>query len=101
MRIILLASAAAFAAKVTAAGAQTLPPGAPTQGQAAWPLPAPMLAISNDNNNSQAAARSGPVANPTPGTIEVHINGRVNAGFGSFWSNADTRSATAPVLNRP
>ena len=97
MRIILLASAAAFAAKVTAAGAQTLPPGAPTQGQAAWPLPAPMLAISNDNNNSQAAARSGPVANPTPGTIEVHINGRVNAGFGSFWSNADTRSATAPA----
>ena len=56
-----------------------------------------MLAISNDNNNSQAAARSGPVANPTPGTIEVHINGRVNAGFGSFWSNADTRSATAPA----
>ena len=56
-----------------------------------------MLAISNDNNNSQAAARSGPVANPTPGTIVVHINGRVNAGFGSFWSNADTRSATAPA----
>jgi Gram-negative porin len=97
MRIILLASVTAFAAKVTAAGAQTLPPGAPTQGQAAWTLPAQTLAISNDNNNSQAAARSGPVANPTPGTIVVHINGRVNAGFGSFWSNADTRSATAPA----
>ena len=97
MRTMLLASVAVIGVGVTTAGAQTLPPGAPTQGQAAWPLAAPSLAITNDNNNSQAAVRSGPVANPTPGTIVVHINGRVNAGFGSFWSNADTRFATAPA----
>src|SRR5690348_17986213 len=36
------------------------------------------LPISNDNNNAQAAAVSGQFANPTPGTIVVHLNGRVN-----------------------
>ena len=41
--------------------------------------------------------RLGALANPTPGTMVVHIGGRVNAGFKSIWSTADQRFATAPA----
>ena len=51
--------------------------GAPTQGQQAWsPAPAPMAYV-NNNNNYQAPALPGALANPTPGTIVVHFNGKV------------------------
>jgi hypothetical protein len=81
------------------AGAQTVPAPAfvPTQGQSAYTPSARSIATANDNNNAQASAVSGSFANPTPGTIVVHLNGRVNAGFASFWSNADQRFATAPA----
>ncbi len=97
MRNILLASVAALGAGVTTAGAQNLPPGAPTQGQAAYPAAARSLATVNDNDNSRAAAKSGAFANPTPGTIVVHIGGRVETGFKSIWTSADTRFFTAPA----
>src|SRR5579862_3488861 len=51
----------------------------------------------NNNNNYQAAQLPGPVANPTPGTIVVHINGLVEVDFLGTWSSADTRLFTAPA----
>jgi hypothetical protein len=55
------------------------------------------VAAANDNNNAQAATRPGAFANPTPGTIVVHINGRAHAGFSSIWTSAGERFATAPA----
>ena len=53
------------------------PIGAPTQGQQAWPAaPAPSAYV-NNNNNYQAPMLPGALANPTPGTIVVHFNGKV------------------------
>jgi hypothetical protein len=51
----------------------------------------------NNNNNYQAPALPGPVANPTPGTIVIHVNGRVQVDFESLWSSADQRFFTAPA----
>jgi outer membrane protein OmpU len=95
MRTILLASAAVLGAN--AADAQSVPIGSPTQGQSAFPLPGQSLATVNENNDTAAAPRAGPFANPTPGTIVVHINGRVETGFAGVWSSADTRAFTAPA----
>ncbi|MEJ0015814.1 MAG: hypothetical protein WDN25_04470 [Acetobacteraceae bacterium] len=97
MRWLLLSGVAALGTVATAAHAQGVAPGAPTQGQSAWPTTGGSLGTANNNNNMQPAMRPGAFANPAPGTIVVHINGRVNAGFASFWSNADTRVATAPA----
>ncbi len=79
--------------------AQTVPAPvfAPTQGQSAYTPSARSIATANDNNNAQATAVSGSFANPDPGTIVIHLNGRVNVGFASFWSSADQRFATAPA----
>src|SRR5512142_1920548 len=62
--------------------AQTVPAPAfaPTQGQAVYTPSARSIATANDNNNAQAPAVSGSFANPTPGTIVIHLNGRVNVG---------------------
>src|SRR3954464_8324583 len=78
MRKFLLASVAALGTGglIGTAAAQTPVVGVPTQGQTAYPLANPP-AGANNNNNYQAPALPGPVANPTPGTIVVHINGRV------------------------
>jgi hypothetical protein len=54
--------------------------GAPTQGQQAWPM-ANLTASANNNNNYQAPALPGPLANPTPGTVVIHGNGKVEAEF--------------------
>ncbi len=68
-----------------------------SQGQAttipSWSPPAG----ANNNNNYQARALSGAVANPTPGTIVVHLNGRVMVEAMGLWSSADQRLATAPA----
>jgi hypothetical protein len=37
------------------------------------------------------------LANPTPGTIVVHFNGKVQVDFGGTWTSADTRLFTAPA----
>jgi hypothetical protein len=47
----------------------------------------------NENNNYQAPALPGPLANPTPGTIVVHINGKVQVDVQATWTSADTRFA--------
>ena len=98
MRQTFLACVAALgsAAPFSIATAQNAPVGAPTQGQAAWSLPNPSLGTVNENNNAQTTARSGPFANPTPGTIVIHIGARVNTGFKATWSSVDQRFVTAP-----
>src|SRR5215831_12018195 len=98
MRTHLLAGVGVVAIGVAfgPASAQPTPsPFAPTQGQAAWPLTSNSVAIANDNNNAQAVARPGALANPTPGTIVIHINSRVHTGFKSTWSSVDQRFATS------
>jgi hypothetical protein len=101
MRKLLLASVATLgtASLMGAAFAQTATTpvvGAPSQGQQAWPLANP-TAFVNNNNNYQAPAIPGPLANPTPGTIVIHINGKVQTEFETNWTNQDSRFATAPA----
>jgi predicted porin len=99
MRTILLATVAGVGVTAGAGWAQNAAPPAfaPTQGQVAWPLTSKSIGTANDNNNAQANAIPGPFENPTPGTIVVHINGRVHAGFATSWSSADQRFFTAPA----
>jgi hypothetical protein len=101
MRAVLLAGVAIIgvggASVVARAQAPTTSPPTPTEGILVTRPLGPSPAIVNDNNNSYAAAKPGPFATPTPGTIVIHINGRVNAGFKSIWSSADERTATAPT----
>jgi hypothetical protein len=73
------------------------PVGAPTQGQQAYPAAPAPTAYVNNNNNYQAPMLPGPLANPTPGTIVVHFNGKVQVDFGGVWTSADTRFFTAPA----
>jgi hypothetical protein len=73
------------------------PVGAPTQGQQAYPAAPAPVAYVNTNNNYQAPMLPGPLANPTPGTIVVHFNGKVQVDFMAGWSSADTRFVTAPA----
>ena len=97
MRKFLLASVATLGTGglMGAAFAQ-VPAGAPTptQGQTAYPLANP-TAFVNNNNNYQAPALPGALANPTPGTIVVHMNGKVQTTFQSEWGSADTHLITA------
>ena len=69
----------------------------PMQGQAAWTPAASPPSGANNNNNYQAPALPGAVANPTPGTIVIHVNGKVQADFEALWSSADQRIVTAPA----
>src|SRR3984957_7353150 len=73
------------------------PPPVPTQGQAAWTPAAAPPAGANNNNNYQAPALPGPVANPTPGTIVIHVNGKVEVDIQGIWSSADQRVVAAPA----
>ncbi len=71
--------------------------GAPTQGQQAYPAAGVPNAFVNNNNNYQAPALPGALANPTPGTIVVHVNGKVQVDFQSIWTSVDSRVAAAPA----
>src|ERR1700761_1412691 len=73
------------------------PIGAPTQGQQAYPAAPAPTAYVNNNNNYQAPMLPGPLANPTPGTIVVHFNGKVQVDFQAAWTSADSRFVTAPA----
>ncbi|HEX4173274.1 MAG TPA: porin, partial [Acetobacteraceae bacterium] len=104
MRNFLLASVATLAtggltgaALAQAPAAPAAPVGAPNQGQVAYPAaPAPVSYV-NENNNYQAPMLPGPLANPTPGTIVVHINAKVQVDVSAAWSSADTVAHTAPA----
>jgi predicted porin len=80
MRKILLASAAVLGAASWLNQAQAQPtamPMMPTQGMmAATPSSSPP-AGANNNNNTSVAGAPGAVANPTPGTVVIHFNGRI------------------------
>jgi predicted porin len=101
MRALLLTSAVMIGtgggAVAARAQAQAPAPPIPTEGVLVTSLPGLSPAIANDNNNTYATAKPGPFANPAPGTIVIHVNGRVNAGFKSIWSSADQRLFTAPA----
>jgi hypothetical protein len=94
MRKFLLASVAIMGSGGLSSAFAQVPAGTPTQGQTAYPLANP-LASANTNNNYQAPAIPGALANPTPGTIVVHINGKVQTTFQSEWGSADTHQITA------
>ncbi len=67
----------------------------PTRAKA-YPLANPTAYV-NNNNNYQAPALPGPLANPTPGTVVIHINGKVQTTFQSDWTSGDTRDFVAPA----
>jgi len=100
MRKFLLASVATLGATGGLMGAAlaqapvavvAAPKGAPSQGQIAYPLANPTSYV-NNNNNYQAAALPGALANPTPGTIVIHINGKVQTEIQASWTSVDTRA---------
>src|SRR6187551_1184252 len=103
MRKFLLASVATLGATGGLMGAAlaqapvavvVAPKGAPSQGQIAYPLANPTSYV-NNNNNYQAAALPGALANPTPGTIVIHINGKVQTEVGANWTNVDFNRGVA------
>ncbi len=97
MRKYLLAGVATLGAAGFAGGAfaQAAAP-SPTEGTLIT-APSGGPSYANNNNNYQAAALPGPVANPTPGTIVIHVNGKVEVDFLGTWSSGDTRAFTAPA----
>ncbi len=99
MRKFLLASVATLGTGglIGTALAQTPVVGVPTQGQTAYPPAASPPSFANNNNNYQAPALPGALANPTPGTMVVHINGKVQVDFQAAWTSADQRVAAAPA----
>ena len=92
MREVLLASVATLGTFMGVAFAQApmAVVGAPLQGQVAYPMANPTAYV-NTNNNYQALALPGPIANPMPGTIVIHMNGKVQTTFQSSWSSSDSR----------
>jgi Gram-negative porin len=97
MRKFLLASVATLGTGglIGTASAQTPVIGVPTQGQTAYPPAASPPAFANNNNNYQAPALPGALANPTPGTMVVHINGKVQVDFQGSWTSVDNHLVTA------
>jgi hypothetical protein len=71
------------------AQAPTAVVGAPLQGQAAFPMANPTAYV--NNNNYQAPALPGPISNPTPGTIVLHMNGKAQTTFQSSWTSGNFR----------
>jgi len=96
MRKFLLASVATLGAGGFAGVAYAQAPAGYMQGQAPIP-PTGGPSFVNNNNNYQAPALPGPVANPTPGTIVIHVNGKVQVDFQGVWSSVDQRVVTAPA----
>ena len=94
MRKFLLASAATLGTGglmgAAFAQAPTAVVGAPLQGQAAFPRANPTAYV-NSNNNYQASALPGPISNPTPGTIVLHMNGKAQTTFQSSWTSGNFR----------
>ncbi|MGA9015835.1 MAG: hypothetical protein WB509_25355 [Acetobacteraceae bacterium] len=104
MRKFLLASVATLGTGwltgAAMAQATTGPIGAPTQGQAAYPAAPAPTAYVNNNNNYQAPALPGATANPIPGTIVLHLNGKVQVDSQGAWASPDSHQATAPAQPR-
>src|ERR1700751_4390783 len=99
MRKYLLAGVATLGAAGFAGAAFAQAPAAPPSPTEGPIVTAPSGGPSyvNNNNNYQAAQLPGPVANPTPGTIVIHVNGKVEVDIQSAWTSADTRIAGFPA----
>ena len=89
MRKLLLASAAIVGATGGVAFAQSSsPPVHPNQGQMAAPWAAGGYST-NDNNNVAAAAIKGAIATPTPGTVVIRLNGKVDTAITASWGTGE------------
>ena len=53
----------------------------------AFPMANPTAYV--NNNNYQVPALPGPIANPTPGTIVIHMNGKAQTTVQSSWTSSD------------
>jgi hypothetical protein len=113
MRKILLASVATLGAAGWAGLAAAQAPMAPNQGQfVATPLPYGAAAANNNNNyqatmtppgtamatGGQIAVSAGFMATPTPGTIVIHLGGKVDAEIQANFTSLD-RGVTAAGPN--
>ncbi len=92
MRKLLLATAAIMGATGGLAFAQ-----APSQGMTAQPWASGPGA--NNNNNSLGKAEPGANAVPTPGTVVIRLNGRVEADVGAVFTTADRSVAAGFKVN--
>jgi hypothetical protein len=89
MRKLLLASAAIVGATGGVAFAQSSsPPMNPNQGQMAAPWAAGGY-TTNNNNNTAAAASKGAIMTPTPGTVVIRLNGKVDTAVTASWGTGD------------
>jgi hypothetical protein len=102
VRILLLASAAILTA--TAARAQMLAPPNPSQGQYVGPFGAGPAANNNNNawgiaNNPSGSKAAGQLSTiyapntnavPTPGTVVIRLNGRLEVDLSAAFTNADS-----------
>ena len=97
MRKLLLSGVpilATFPLQVGSGLAQTIPNTVPPnvlEGVAATPLP---IQAANNSNNRSVLPQPNGVANPAPGTIVVHLNGRVLFGLVAESSSLDVFKAT-------
>ena len=99
MRKFLLAGVATLGAVGFAGVASAQAPSGFMQGQAPiTPTGGPSYV--NNNNNYQAPALPGAAANPTPGTIVLHLNGKVQVDSQGVWSSLDNHQVTAPAQPR-
>lgn len=98
MRKSLLAGAAVVGMSLGALGsaayAQTPQP-APTQGKLVTQLNGGTTSAF-DNNSSGPEMTRGPIANPTPGTMVIRLNARINTEFTAAWTNLDSVPAGYP-----
>jgi predicted porin len=95
MRELLLATTTVLASAIcygTVTMAQTAPP-APTEGVVASPLP--VQAANNSNNSSVIPGNGFPT--PAPGTIVIHLNGRVAYAVVDSKTSLDNISGGAPA----
>ncbi len=110
MRKLLLASAAMLGATSGIASAQAPTPAAanmmmaPTQGQMALPWAQGPTANNNNNSYGQPStyvggAALGKNAVPTPGTVVIRLNGKVQFDADATWSNANTSVTPGFKLN--
>jgi hypothetical protein len=87
MRKILLASAAILGASTGAWAAETGFSVAPSQGMTAMPWASGPAA--NNNNNAVGTAVPGANAVPTPGTVVIRLNGRVETDIAAAFGSGD------------
>ncbi len=97
MRKLLLATAAIVGASAGAYAAESGFSVAPSQGMAAAPWASGPAA--NNNNNAVGTAVKGNNAVPTPGTVVIRLNGRVETDVSAVFSTSDKSGAfkTSPI----